>query len=177
MPAPRKYPSELRERANRLVVEAREQELDLSLNAAAKRIAPRVGIVVDTLRGWCKQVDIDAERRPWTTTSEAARLKELERGEPGAEAGERDPVGGLLVLRAKARPATALVTAFIDEVKDRFGIEPVYRVLASRRSSPTPARGGSSGGAPLTPCPPSCRWTRWRWRCGPGNAPARTSPG
>jgi transposase-like protein len=51
----------------------------LSLNAAVKRIAPRVGIVPDTLRGWCKQADIDAGRRPGTTTSDAAKLKELER--------------------------------------------------------------------------------------------------
>jgi transposase-like protein len=79
VPAPRKYPNELRERAIRLVTEAREQEPELSLNAAVKRIAPRVGIVPDTLRGWCKQADIDAGRRPGTTTSDVARLKELER--------------------------------------------------------------------------------------------------
>jgi transposase-like protein len=79
VPAPRKYPNELRERAQRLVAEAREQEPGLSLNAAVKRIGPRVGINPDTLRGWCKQADIDAGRAPGTTTSDAARLKELER--------------------------------------------------------------------------------------------------
>ena len=50
MPAPSKYPNELRERAMRPVREAREQEPGLSLNAAVKR----VGINPDTLRGWCK---------------------------------------------------------------------------------------------------------------------------
>ena len=79
MPAPRKYPNELRERAQRLVQEAREQEPELSLNAAVKRIGPRVGINPDTLRGWCKQADIDAGRRPGTSTDDVARLKELER--------------------------------------------------------------------------------------------------
>ena len=79
MPAPRKYPIELRERAMRLVQEAREQEPGLSLNAAVKRIGPRVGINPDTLRGWCKQADIDAGRAPGTTSADAARLKELER--------------------------------------------------------------------------------------------------
>ena len=78
MPAPRKYPNELRERAQRLVQEAREQDPDLSLNAAVKRIGPRVGINPDTLRGWCKQADIDAGRRPGTTTSEAATIKQLQ---------------------------------------------------------------------------------------------------
>jgi transposase-like protein len=77
MPAPRKYPGELRERAIRLVLEAREQEPELSLNAAVKRIGPRVGINVDTLRGWCKQAEIDAGRRPGVSSSEAAELKAL----------------------------------------------------------------------------------------------------
>ncbi|MGI9156534.1 MAG: hypothetical protein ACR2FG_07845 [Marmoricola sp.] len=43
MPAPRKYPPELRERAQRLVAEAREQEPSLSLNAAVLRVGPRWG--------------------------------------------------------------------------------------------------------------------------------------
>jgi transposase len=51
VPAPRKYPDELRERAVRLVAEAREQDRDLSLNAAVLRIGPRVGVNADTLRG------------------------------------------------------------------------------------------------------------------------------
>ena len=60
MPAPRKYPDELRERAIRLVNEARVEDPNLSLNAAVRRIAPRVGVVPDTLRGWCKRALIDA---------------------------------------------------------------------------------------------------------------------
>ncbi len=79
MPAPRKYPEELRERAIRLVLEAREQESSLSLHAAVTRIGPRVGVKPDTLRAWCKQAEIDAGRRPGVTTVDAARIKELER--------------------------------------------------------------------------------------------------
>jgi transposase-like protein len=79
VPAPRKYPDELRERAQRLVQEARAQEPGLSLNAAVKRIGPRVGVSPDTLRGWCKQADIDAGRVPGTTTSEAKTIRDLER--------------------------------------------------------------------------------------------------
>ena len=79
MPAPRKYPNELRERAQRLVREAREQEPELSLNAAVKRIGPYVGINADTLRGWCKQADIDVGFAPGTTTADTARVRELER--------------------------------------------------------------------------------------------------
>ena len=77
MPAPRKYPQELRERAVRLVREARDEEPELSLNAAVHRIGPRVGIVPDTLRTWCKQADIDTGRAPGLKTPEADELKTL----------------------------------------------------------------------------------------------------
>lgn len=79
MPAPRKYPNELRERSIRLVSEARAEDPSLSLNAAVKRIAPRVGVVPDTLRGWCKQALVDAGQLPGTTSSDAKRIKDLER--------------------------------------------------------------------------------------------------
>ncbi len=49
------------------------------MNAAVLRIGPRVGVNPDTLRGWCKQADIDAGRTPGTTTADAAKLRELER--------------------------------------------------------------------------------------------------
>jgi transposase-like protein len=79
VPAPRKYNDELRQRALRLVVEAREQEPELSVTAAVKRIGGRVGINPDTLRGWVKQADVDAGRAPGTSTADAARIRELER--------------------------------------------------------------------------------------------------
>jgi transposase len=79
VPAPRKYNDELRQRALRLVVEAREQEPELSVTAAVKRIGSRVGINPDTLRGWVKQADVDAGRVPGTSTADAARIRQLER--------------------------------------------------------------------------------------------------
>jgi len=79
MSAPRKYPAELRERAVRLVKEARVEDPSLSLTAAVQRIAARVGVVPDTLRGWCKQALIDAGQVPGTTTADAASIKDLER--------------------------------------------------------------------------------------------------
>ena len=62
----------------RLVQEARQEDRDLSLNAAVVRIGARVGVNADTLRGWCKQADIDAGKRPGTTTDDAKKIKELE---------------------------------------------------------------------------------------------------
>lgn len=49
MPAPRKYPQELRERAMRLVVEARKEDPEPSLNAAVILVGQRTGVSPDTL--------------------------------------------------------------------------------------------------------------------------------
>jgi len=83
MPAQRKYPRELKERAVRLVVEARKEDPNLSVTAAVKRIGARTGVNADTLRDWFKQAEIDTGQRPGTTTTDATRIKQLE-----AEVGE-----------------------------------------------------------------------------------------
>jgi transposase-like protein len=54
------------------------EEKGLSLNAAVRRIGPRVGVVPDTLRGWVKQERIDAGLQPGTTTAESVKIKKLE---------------------------------------------------------------------------------------------------
>jgi transposase len=79
MAAPRKYPQELRDRALRLVEEARLEDPSLSQNAAVLRIGPRVGVNPDTLRGWIRRSAIDAGERPGVSSSETARVRELER--------------------------------------------------------------------------------------------------
>jgi transposase len=77
MVAPRKYPDELRERAVRMVIEARQDPM--TRTGACRRIGQQLGINPETLRGWVNQGEIDAGNRPGTTTSEAARVAELER--------------------------------------------------------------------------------------------------
>jgi putative transposase len=100
----------------------------LSLNAAVKRIGQRVGIVPDTLRNWAKP-PYRRRQAPGTTTADAERIKKLEQENRELKRAN-DPVGGQLVLRAGARPATAVVVAFIDDHRDRFGVEPICRVLS-----------------------------------------------
>lgn len=77
MAVPRKYPDELRERAIRLVLDARKDPA--SRSGACKRIGDQLGINADTLRGWVNQAEVDAGDRVGTTTSDSARLTELER--------------------------------------------------------------------------------------------------
>jgi transposase-like protein len=77
MVAPRKYPDELRERAVRMVIEARQDPM--TRTGACRRIGQQLGINPETLRGWVNQAEIDSGDRPGTPTSEAARVAELER--------------------------------------------------------------------------------------------------
>jgi transposase len=77
MPAPRKYPDELRDRAIRLVEDVSEDVG--SVAAACRRVGAELGINADTLRGWVKQAQIDVGKRPGVTTADAARIRQLER--------------------------------------------------------------------------------------------------
>jgi transposase len=78
MAAPRKYPDELRERAIRLVLDAKAEPGNSGKNVC-RRIGEQLGINPETLRGWVTQAEVDAGARPGTTTDTAARLAELER--------------------------------------------------------------------------------------------------
>jgi transposase len=77
MAAPRKYPDELRERATRLAIEARKDPAGRA--GAIKRIADQLDVHPEALRGWVKRAEIDSGVVPGTTSSEAARIAELER--------------------------------------------------------------------------------------------------
>jgi transposase len=77
MPAPKKYPDELRERAVRMVFAVREESGQQQ--GAIARVADRLGINRETLRNWVKQAEIDAGQRPGMSTVDAQRIAELER--------------------------------------------------------------------------------------------------
>ena len=72
-----KFSPEVRERAVRMVQEHRAEYP--SLWAAIESIAPKIGCVPQTLHDWVNRAEIDAGLRAGTTTSDARRIKELER--------------------------------------------------------------------------------------------------
>ncbi len=71
MPAPKKYPDELRERAVRLVLDS---------GRPIAHIANDLGIHREALRQWVRQAEADTgTRQDRLTTDERERLKTLER--------------------------------------------------------------------------------------------------
>jgi transposase len=78
MARPSKYPSELRERAVRLVIEVRG---DHPTEAAAIRsVASKLGITSpESLRQWVRRAEVDGGLRPGKTTEEIAEIKALKK--------------------------------------------------------------------------------------------------
>jgi transposase len=83
MAAPRKYPDDLRERAIRLVLDAKADPDGGpdggSAKGACRRIGEQLGINPETLRGWVARAEVDAGARPGTTSEDALRIVALEK--------------------------------------------------------------------------------------------------
>ena len=79
MAAPRKYPDELRDRATRMAVEARQDPQ--ARMGAIRRVADQLGIHPEALRTWVKQAEQDEGLAPGPMTpgEATARIAELER--------------------------------------------------------------------------------------------------
>ena len=73
----KQYSPEVKERAVRLVQEARKEYP--SLWAAIESIAPKIGCAGATLHEWVKRHEIDNGLRDGMTTAERERIKALER--------------------------------------------------------------------------------------------------
>ena len=74
----RKYPDGLRERATRMALEALAEPAQAK--GAIRRIGEELGVHPEALRTWVKKAQVDGGLRPGTTTDEAQRIKELEKG-------------------------------------------------------------------------------------------------
>ena len=116
------------ERAVRMVFEHRgEYE---SQWAAITSIAGKFGMTSETLRKWVRQAEVDGGQRPGVTHGRGGAHQGARAREPRAAPRERDLEGGVGFLCAGARPATAeAMSAFIDEHRGVFGVEPICRAL------------------------------------------------
>jgi len=96
----RRYPEELRRRAVRLVLDARDEA-----GGVCTRVGQQLGVPPDTLRGWVHRAEIDEGVRPGMTTEEHARLVALER-----EVRELRRANAILKAASLAEPASVAAT-------------------------------------------------------------------
>ncbi len=95
MAAPRKYGDELRERATRMTVEARQDPATRA--GAIKRVADQLGMHPETLRNWVRL------QIPFTTYPPAGRAPEMGDQKPTEKCGKRRPS---VRRRTSSRPRT-----------------------------------------------------------------------
>jgi len=116
MSAPQKYPAEVRDRAIRLVDDLlADDQLQLSVTGACRRVGEQLGINRDTLRGWVKQAQIDAGARPGVSSDDRRRLVELERENRELRRANAILKTASAFFAAGARPPIATLVRFIDE--------------------------------------------------------------
>jgi putative transposase len=130
MAAPRKYPLETRERAIRLVADAREADPELSLTAAASRIGRSTRVNPDTLRGWCRQAEIDAGIRSGIPSSAAGRIRDLEAQVRELRQAHEIQVAVANRLARELEDADVLAAEIVEENREKFGVAPVIGALS-----------------------------------------------
>jgi transposase len=73
----RKYSPEMRERALRMLAEARSEHA--TMMAAIRHVAGLLGMSPETLRLWQRRYEVDAGVKPGLTTDAAAEIKRLQK--------------------------------------------------------------------------------------------------
>jgi transposase len=142
-----RYPDEVRERSVRMVFEYQHEYP--SQWKAIESIGEKLDVHRETLRTGSRRAEVDEGRRPGLSSDDRQRLKDLERENKELRRANEILKGGVGFLRAGARPATAEVVHFIDANRDRFGVEPICRVLSEhdplgRGASPSRTSWGRS---------------------------------
>ena len=87
-----------------------------------------------TVRGtryeWVKKAEVNSGKRAGVPTELADRLKALERKNRELRQANEDPAQGVGIFYPRgARLPVQAMTAFIDEHRDAYGVEPICRVL------------------------------------------------
>jgi transposase-like protein len=101
-----------------------------AINAVAQKL--EIG-TSETLLKWVRRAEIDDGRRPGADRRGAPGDQAAEAGERRTAASQRDPQGGVEVLRGGARLPTAALVKFISDRKAEFGVEPICAVFGVRQ--------------------------------------------
>jgi transposase len=76
---PKQFPVEFRQRALRLLAEARQYQQYETEWAAIQAVSSRLGVNSETLRKWLRRSEVDAGTRPGTTSEELAEIRRLKK--------------------------------------------------------------------------------------------------
>ena len=155
MARPKKYPEELMDRGVRLALEAERP---------IAHVARDLGVSRGGVRKRVRRAEVDAGKRDGLTPAEEGRSSSGCAPRFRAATGEHDPEGGVGLFREGARSEPAVVSAFIDQARARYGVEPVLpdpgrlsvrvlpasqrravRALAARRAADRPDPRGALG--------------------------------
>lgn len=122
----RRYSQEVREWAMRLV----EEHLDeySSEWAAMVSVSSKLGMTPETLRHWVRRAQIDGGLRPGLTTDERQQLKQLQK-ENRELRRANEILKDASISRDRARRSNQEVVRYIESRKDRWGVEPICKVL------------------------------------------------
>lgn len=92
-------------------------------------IASKFGMTAERLRLWVRRAEVDGRTRPSVTSEEKERIRRLE-WRIVTSAGRMRSSKRRQRVCAGARPATAQAVTVIHTHGDRWGIEPICRVLS-----------------------------------------------
>ncbi|WP_157416846.1 IS3 family transposase [Agromyces allii] len=135
----RKYSPEMRERALRMLAEARPEHPNLM--SAVRHVAGLLGMSAETLRLWQRRYEVDAGVKPGLTTDAGAEIKRLRKENAELRKANEILKAASVFFAKGARPALTEMIRFIDEHRDRFGVELICRVLRPAVTGFLTARG------------------------------------
>ena len=93
-------------------------------------ISHKIGCTPETLRSWVKRNEVDNGRREGLTSEDREQLKALQKRKQRTAPSQRNTENGLGFFRSGgARPQTEVMVTYIDKYRDRFGVEPICKVL------------------------------------------------
>ncbi|MEE8406024.1 MAG: IS3 family transposase [Acidimicrobiia bacterium] len=126
-PTTRRYSPEEKGQAVRLVRQLRK-EIGTS-QGTVKRVADQLGYGVESVRLWVRQAGVDSGDAAGISTADREKMKRLEQENRELRRANEILKRASGFLRGGARPPTEVMTKFIDENRDDFGVEPICETL------------------------------------------------
>ncbi len=125
-----KYSPEMRERALRMLDEAKASGEHSNPMSAVRHVAGLLGMSAETLRVWHRRREVDAGAKPGVPSDVAEENKRLRREVAELRKANEILKAASVFFREGARPALTEMIRFIDEYRGRFGgVELICRTL------------------------------------------------